>query len=79
MYGVNFKNLQLFVYKWHQNKKIVTREIEKISKVVEIWTSNAHKYLIWIFGRFLFFNKGRNTYEKSCNTFWNLRFKKKIF
>jgi len=42
--------LQSFVFELHHAKKISTWEIKWIFDVVLIWTSNAHKNLIWLSG-----------------------------
>ena len=53
----------LFVFELQQNKEIATWEIEWISDIVNLWTLNAHKNLIWLSGRDFFIDKGRQTYE----------------
>jgi len=62
-----------------KNNKILnigTRDIEWISNFVKIWNSNAHKSLIWLSGRHFMIDKIRQTYEKSCIDFSNLKFNK---
>jgi len=49
-----FMYLQVFVFELQQNNKNVKFEIEWISNVVIIWTSNAHKNLIWLACRHFF-------------------------
>ena len=49
-----FMYLELFVFELQQNNKIATWEIEWISNVVKIWTSNAHKNLMWFSCRDIF-------------------------
>ena len=55
--------LNLFVFELQQNKGIATWEIKRISNVVNICISNAHKNLIWLSGRDFFIDKGRQSYE----------------
>jgi len=62
-YDINFKCLQLFVFELQQNKKNATWEIEWIYPTLNnIWTSNVHKNLIWLWSRHFFFEKGSYTY-----------------